>query len=505
MRLFSSITAANLPKKSKGITARLSQPGQLAIAAIGITALHIIFGDDMFSLLSRVFAGAIGFAAYHSVLQVARLKERTELPFRELYVVLFYIFFGLPVFWQDEMQLIGTVYIPNMRALDMALGAGVLSLAVFYVCYPLGQRLGRSARPLVSTILPKSPPSKYSGWFTLLIAVPVVMRVTYLLTFSPGSISPELQRLVVGLAPATLLLALALHLDEMFDSRLYRIAAIIVFLTSMAIGLLSGMLEAFLIPLAVMAVYRWLSSKRTRLLWILSGLLLFIILNPAKLDYRADIGNLAETQSEVTVGDRLGSWQDAVSSKWSVADNVEENLDSSRSRMADLLPVAQVMEFVPDNVPYANGKPWMALPYSLIPRAIWPNKPDLTQMTNGEYALAFNRLSDTQVKVTAFNLPQLADGYWNFGWPGVVFVAILAGLSMGFKASAFDTRGWATCVLGIVFFINVRPQADLATLVVGIIQTFLAGVVFIWLLVMGESIMRPRRWKASPVLQPKLR
>lgn len=459
----------------------------------------------MFPILSRVFASAIGIAAYYSILQVAGQKERVELPFRELYVVLFYVFFGLPVFWEDELKLVGMVYIPSGRALDMALGAGVLSLAFFYLCYPLGQRLGRSAQPIVDTILPKSPPSKYSGWFTLLIAVPLVMRVTYLMTFSPGAISPEFQHLVLGLAPATLLLALTLHLDHIFDSRLYRIAAIVVFLTSMAIGLLSGMLESFLIPLAVMAVYRWLFSKRTRLLWILSGFLLFLILNPAKLDYRTDIGNLAETQNEITVGDRLGSWQAALSSKWSVADNVEENLDSSRSRMADLLPVAQVIEYVPDSIPYANGEPWMAIPYSLIPRALWPDKPDLTQMTNGEYALTFNRLSDTQVKVTAFNLPQLADGYWNFGWPGVIFIAILAGLSMGFKAGAFNTQGWATCVIGILFFITVRPQADLGTLVIGIIQTFLGGVLFLRLIVLGESIMRPRRSSVSPVLLPKLR
>lgn len=482
------------PSKLKQTVVILRQPAGLVAAAVTIGIVHLQLADPMFSVTSRLLASILAMMAYYSVLQVSLSTERNRLPFRELYAVLFYVFYGFPVFWEDELPVVGSRYVPSTGALDLSLFAAVLSLAVFFCVYPLGLRLGVAARPIVVKLLPKKLPPLSSGWFLLFLLVPVVLAVTYSFALMGQTIPTQIERIIYFIASPMLLLAIALRLADVTKLKRYKFAATVILIMTMFIALLTGMLETFLLPVAIVTVSRWISFKPTHLLWLVLGLVLFVVLNPAKLNYRSETGTFADTQGRaLTVEDRLDIWGEQLSSKWISSENIQDNLDASRSRISDLLPVAQVMDTVPSSIPFASGQPWMAIPYSLIPRVVWPNKPDLTQMSNGQYAVTFNRLSPEQAAVTAFNVPQLADAYWNFGWIGIVIVAVLAGLSIGLKAGAFETKSWASCAIGIIFFTALRPQSDLNTLLVGSIQMFVGAVVLLSVLQLGGRVLRLAR------------
>lgn len=484
------------PTPVHGMASALLRPELLLAASSAIMFLHMFFADEKVSNLSRAIAGVIAFFAYFSILRAVQRRHEQELPYREAYTASFYIFFVLPIFGMEPLPLVNGLYIPSTEAIEWALYASVLSLSVFWVFSHFGLRLGQMARHWIAAPLPKRLPQLNAGRFILVVIAPLVLVAHYMMVHVPDSIPVSMRQLVVSFLSPTLLLAATLWLADKTNINYYRLAATILFLSLSLIGLLSGMLENLLQPVLVVLAYRWVAGKRLPMKWILLGIILFLFLNPAKLSYRAQTASLAEESGRaLSFEEKLEVWQDAIATKWfssESSENLTQNLDSTRSRISDLVPVAQAIEYVPERVPYANGAPWLAIPYSFVPRLLWEGKPDLTQISNSLYATIFNRLSESQTAVTAFNIPQMADGYWNFGWLGIVIVAGAAGLVVGFQARAFDVHSWTTCAIGILFFTRLRAQGDLNTFITGGIQLYIGAVVFLGLIALGGRVLRMR-------------
>ncbi len=77
---------------------------------------------------------------------------------------------------------------------------------------------------------------------------------------------------------------------------------------------------------------------------------------------------------------------------------------------------------------YDRGLPGHSLAaatYAWIPRAIWPNKPILTQ-DGVEFSTIFSGNSRNSVGLGIFG-----EGYWDDGWIGVVLLSLIAGLVYG--------------------------------------------------------------------------
>ena len=281
--------------------------------------------------------------------------------------------------------------------------------------------------------------------------------------------------------------------------KIYRNASVVVLISAGIIGFLQSQLESMLLPLVVLVLQRWRYKKSLPFRWITVGVFLFLVLNPLKGEFRTivredEIGKSGSLATNIT--QRLDIWNNIISNSASGESRVtseEGSLITSRKRFSALLPVAQSLELVPDTVEYAYGKLWTPILYTWVPRLLWEDKPDLTKISNGWYAVTFGYLSEAGTQNTAIDIPQMVDGYWNFGWGGIILVAALIGICIGFQSSVFTTQSWALCATGIVFLIQIRAQSDLNSSILGLSQRYIGVLIFFGFLYFGGQVLSTRR------------
>lgn len=102
-----------------------------------------------------------------------------------------------------------------------------------------------------------------------------------------------------------------------------------------------------------------------------------------------------------------------------------EHLFVSLARFNQGIMIGSAMAKVPTHVAYANGEVLLSFLYPLVPRLVWPDKP---QTGGYENIRRFTTLRQTEN--TSINLSPLGEGYVNFGYGGILF-ALLYGLLLG--------------------------------------------------------------------------
>ncbi|GAB2596294.1 hypothetical protein GCM10027190_50680 [Spirosoma areae] len=96
-----------------------------------------------------------------------------------------------------------------------------------------------------------------------------------------------------------------------------------------------------------------------------------------------------------------------------------DQLFLSTVRFNQGIMIGSAMAKVPAHEAFANGEVLLSLVYPLIPRLIWPNKP---QTGGYENIRRFTTLP--QSENTSINLSPLGEGYVNFGYGGIVFALL---------------------------------------------------------------------------------
>ena len=86
-----------------------------------------------------------------------------------------------------------------------------------------------------------------------------------------------------------------------------------------------------------------------------------------------------------------------------------------------------VMQMTPTQVPYQNGRLYRYLAISLIPRAIWPDKPSFSE-ANQFYQVAYGITDRRDLNKVSMAVGILAESYINFGWFGPPLVMLIIGL-----------------------------------------------------------------------------
>lgn len=85
----------------------------------------------------------------------------------------------------------------------------------------------------------------------------------------------------------------------------------------------------------------------------------------------------------------------------------------------------RVLSWTPSLVPFWNGSSYESIPYLFIPRIIWHDKPS-RHMWN-KFGRSYGILSDDDFS-TSVGVNYFAEGYMNFGFIGMYFVAFIMGL-----------------------------------------------------------------------------
>jgi hypothetical protein len=162
-------------------------------------------------------------------------------------------------------------------------------------------------------------------------------------------------------------------------------------------------------------------------------------------------------------------------------DGGRRSLETITDRLAQVALLGHVVDSTPLAVPYWNGSSYVSLPQSLVPRALWPDKPvkDLGQRFAHRYAII-----DPSDRTTSINFPQLIEMYCNFGIPGVFLGMLLFGILVRSLIERLYRAGVGpiATLLGAVWLGGLTSVESDLSLVLGAMlqQAVLIGPLLYW-------------------------
>ncbi|HVC45184.1 MAG TPA: hypothetical protein VND20_10225 [Candidatus Binataceae bacterium] len=248
-------------------------------------------------------------------------------------------------------------------------------------------------------------------------------------------------------------------------------------------GLGSGLTSQGLI-VAVTLIFTYAAIRR-RIPWLvlMIGGAAFFILRPAEGAFRLMTwsGGIMQQASQLDQTRMLAQLVgQTVTGLFAGEDGATDELIqiSLRRLDTDTLTFADVLRDTPGIVPYWYGATYYPLLFKPIPRFIWPGKP--AEITGQSFGHRYGLL-DQNNSSTSFNLPQLIEGYINFGVPGLVVSMFLFGMLYRATQVLFVHPGMGLgAVVGAVYTcVNLLQIESATSLVLG---STLWGLIFLVLL-----------------------
>lgn len=378
------------------------------------------------------------------------------LPMFELIVLAFAIQFSLPVYTQYNQMLIFSRYLPlTWQALFAALvlvELGVIGLIVGYY----SMLHNPAVRRLPRLDLPFQPAQRTTYLrFALLGSSALMLLNLFGIRLFSDQFGAILLVLTNQFNVALIILAYQVYAHRQQHMRqLLYVAAGFAFI----IGLTSGLLENALIPLLLVLLVRWQVSRRLPWRAMGAGLLLFLILNPAKHAYRSQIWY---GKTSYSVSERVQLWTELATESATAllqSSRPEERATMVRDALArfDLIhKFAHVRTLTPAIIPYYQGDTYAYFLVAWIPRALWPGKPleSATHQLDVDYRLKYPWQRSTNIGIGL-----LPEAYANFGPLGMLLVMMFQGAVLGCLAIILNgpnSEGGRAIYLSLmIYFLN---------------------------------------------------
>jgi hypothetical protein len=395
------------------------------------------------------------------------------LPFVELALLQFYAFWGVPSLYEWPSN-----SAPPSSAMTDALLAASLTSAVVWGAAYFGRRIGRVFAPVVAKALPAEPGRLGGFALGMWLMIGVVAAAGL-----PSFLSLEYQNMARTLAsyyPLLTLLALrGLRHEAKRSDRMVLLAATGVLAFA---GLLTGMMEAAIRPLFLVALVYVVTRGTVPARWAAVLFVMVALLQPAKHAYR-ELAWDADSRVSTDVGVALDRWGQAFAMHW--ADSSAAPSASSgtlANRLNELRSIARTFEMVPDRVPYDHGEAWDYLLTAPLPRALVENKRNMTEVFNDRFNLTFGLQSWDTIGLSTESFPLVADGYWNFGWLGVVLVAAVIGLMLGAFSAMFPPSTWGALTIGIAIVVETHARTFMGQQIASFAQRVIGVGLACWAL-----------------------
>jgi hypothetical protein len=154
---------------------------------------------------------------------------------------------------------------------------------------------------------------------------------------------------------------------------------------------------------------------------------------------------------------------------------------------------ALVRSLTPSEIPYQNGATYTYFLVTLIPRAIWPEKPEAGS-ANKFFAVNYGLTTEEGAERSTFGVSLLAEGYINLGWAGVILIMVFQGAFLTLLQHLFGEQrsgegGRAVYISFLVFFLNgVGSSAEM--LFGNVIQSALLSCALLWWMRLKPSALR---------------
>jgi hypothetical protein len=179
--------------------------------------------------------------------------------------------------------------------------------------------------------------------------------------------------------------------------------------------------------------------------------------------------------------ERAAFWVERSLQKWGEtfadpkAETFRDAITPSLSRISLLNQTGNVVDLTPSVVPYQYGHLYSYMGVTLIPRALWPEKPSISE-ANQFYQVAYGLTSEENLGSVSIGVGVLTEGYISFGWAGAVGVMFLIGIFFDFYRQAFfsSTSGLLMGAIGIILLPQmIGIESQMAVYLGGIIQQVL--------------------------------
>jgi hypothetical protein len=457
-----------------------------------ITALLYTVRVNDVSAIQLVLAFTLLFIPWQTYV-TWRQGGRQSLPVFAMLSFMYWLYYAVPVFLEDHI--LSSVSDPMGHELTSQSITLALFMCMLGVC---ALRLGMGSG-IARLLVPRSQLSLELTQ-SKLNYVRVVLIVGSLLNLSdaPTQIAGEGGRQLILLMVSVIpILAFAIVFRNFIRGQATTLDKLLVF-GFLGVRLVGGLSSGWLgvsasILLICGAIY--LMEMRRLPRWALVFVVLFtLFFQVGKEDFRKTYwqgGSDSTNQEQGGRLERVTFWAQNSFDKWNEAlsDDTGEAfrraLNPSVSRVSLLNQTANVIDLTPSVVPYQYGSLYSYMAITWIPRFVWPDKPSMNE-ANQYYQVAYGLTTEDDLGKVAISVGLLAEGFINFGWPGVFGIMFLAGIFFDFYQRTFlsQNSGALMTAIGVILlpqFLAVESQ--MAQYVGGIVQE-----VVVTLLVMAPII-----------------
>jgi hypothetical protein len=403
------------------------------------------------------------------------------LPIFPMISFMFWIYYALPLFWGDRGDFAGGQL--SEESVEQAMLLTLIGVA----CLLIGKWTGLGRR-LVPRKIPDIQSNRENTWVyvraALLLSIPLTFGVqssAYL--FGSGG-----RQVLMLLASSVPMAFFVLMLRKLLRGQAKHgdVLLIGIFLVSrFAAGIASGWLGASVSIMIICSVVYLYERRRIPASAILLVLLYVLFFQAGKAAFRKTFWSDRVAGS---LSQRISFWSSESFRNWEMTlrspDKESWRLLAYRSldRMSLLQQTAHVLEVTPDVVPYQHGRLYSYLLVTLIPRALWADKPSVND-ANRFYQVAYGLTRPEDLDGVSIAVGSMAESFINFGWWGPFLVMLPLGIFFDFFQHAFLARdsGWMLNAVGIALIPNfLSVESQMAQYLGGIVQCIAVALLVLW-------------------------
>ena len=385
----------------------------LIIICVCSLPLFLIMAIDEYNLASRLVAWILFCFGTYPMVKYFWSRSQNYLPVLELILLSYVIAFALPVLFQTEHYHNIKMLYPGEQPVTTTLLLALFGMVALFTGYKLSPNILRRLRVPRLSLNGANYKLKYYAFF-----ISILFLLSWATSFGSfqGLVNIFMSR-DLGIA----LLAILYYRKEL--GRYAKLGSLLVLIAMVLVGVSTSLTQAMIQPLMIWFICRWLVTGKLEVRYLALGLVVIMLIQPVKLEYRKAFWNQSEVLTPIQ---QAGIFSVLFYNYWFIPSDKEAD-DSMSTRSSLLLQTAHVIDWTPNTVPYRGGDTLLTMFSSFIPRAIWPAKP-IAQQANIYYALDYGVTTSQGAETTMFGVGHLGEVYMNLGPIGIVPIFFLLGI-----------------------------------------------------------------------------